>query len=176
MAEAERRLLAGKTDGTGFGQHFREQGELGLLAAFHQGELELQLTVEVVLDHALIAAGHKDHMVDAGLLGFVHHRLDQRPVDHGQHFLRHGLGSWQEAGSQTGDWENGFTDTGHAEFAVILGMLINYLSRHKACRLSWLAVSKRLAGGGQNWPRSATRAVFAALAMLASRPRAVGCP
>ncbi len=36
--------------------------------------------------------------------------LDQRPVDHGQHFLGHGLGRGQEAGAETGDREYSFAD------------------------------------------------------------------
>ena len=36
--------------------------------------------------------------------------LDQRPVDHRQHFLRHGLGGRQEPGAEAGDGEDGFAD------------------------------------------------------------------
>ena len=37
--------------------------------------------VEMVLDHALVAAGDEDEMLDAGFLGLVDHILDQRLVD-----------------------------------------------------------------------------------------------
>ena len=47
--------------------------------------------------------------------GLVDHVLDQRPVDHGQHFLRHGLGGRQEAGAEAGDREDGFADRFHVE-------------------------------------------------------------
>ena len=69
--------------------------------------------VEMVLDHALVAAGDEDEMLDAGLARFVDDVLDQRPVDDGEHFLRHRLGGGQEAGAQTGDGENRFTDRFH---------------------------------------------------------------
>ena len=75
--------------------------------------LELELAVEMVLDHALVAAGDEDEMLDAGLARLVDHVLDQRPVDHRQHLLRHGLGGGQEPGAQPGDRENGFADRFH---------------------------------------------------------------
>ena len=56
---------------------------------------------------------------------FVHHVLDERPVHHGKHFLRHGLGRRQEAGSKTGDGKYGFSDAGHARFASVLRLVIS---------------------------------------------------
>jgi hypothetical protein len=41
----------------------------------------------MVFDGALAAAGDKDHVADAGLVGLFHGVLDQRLVHHGQHFL-----------------------------------------------------------------------------------------
>ena len=64
---------------------------------------ELELAVEMVLDDALVAAGDEDEMLDAGLARLVDHVLDQRPVDHRQHLLRHGLGGGQEPGAEPGD-------------------------------------------------------------------------
>jgi hypothetical protein len=52
-------------------------------------------------------------MLDAGLAGFVDDVLDQRPVDHRQHFLRHGLGGGQEPGAEPGDGKDSFTDRFH---------------------------------------------------------------
>ena len=75
--------------------------------------LELELAVEMVLDHALVAAGDEDEMLDAGLARLVDHVLDQRPVDHRQHLLRHRLGGRQEAGAEAGDREYGFADRFH---------------------------------------------------------------
>ena len=114
MAEAERRLLAGEADGAGFRQGLRQQLQFRRLAALDQGHFELELAVEMVLDDALVAAGDEDEMLDAGLARLVDHVLDQRPVDDRQHFLRHGLGGGQEAGSEAGDGKDGFADAGHA--------------------------------------------------------------
>ena len=68
MAEAERRLLAGETHGAGLGLVARQDFHLGLLAARGQRGVELVHPVEMVLDHALVAAGDEDEMLDAGLL------------------------------------------------------------------------------------------------------------
>ena len=78
-----------------------------------QRHLELELAVEMVLDDAFVAPGDEDEMLDAGLARFVHHVLDQRPVDHRQHFLRHGLGGRQEPGAEPGDREDGFANRFH---------------------------------------------------------------
>ena len=98
----------------GLRQIFGEPREFALLAALGQRQLEFELAVEMVLDHALVAAGDEDEMLDAGLARLVDDVLDQRPVDHRQHLLRHGLGRGQEAGSQPGHGENGFADAAHA--------------------------------------------------------------
>ena len=113
VAEPERRLLAGEARGAGAGQVARQQLEVGLLAALDQRELELELAVEMVLDHALVAAGDEDEMLDAGLARLVDHVLDQRPVDHGQHLLGHRLGGGKEARAEAGDRKNRFADWLH---------------------------------------------------------------
>ena len=110
VAEAERRLLAGEAHGAGFGLVARQDFLLGLLAARGERGVEFEHAVEMILDHALVAAGDEDEMLDAGLLGLVDHVLDQRLVDDGQHFLRHRLGGGQDAGAEAGDREDGFAD------------------------------------------------------------------
>ena len=111
VTEAERRLLARETGGAGFGLVPRQNVLLGLLvAARGQRGVELEHPVEMILDHALVASGDEDEMLDARFLGLVDHVLDQRLVDDGQHFLRHRLGGGQDAGAETGDREDGFTD------------------------------------------------------------------
>ena len=98
----------------GSGQVLRQQPrDRRVLLALAQRALELELAVEMVLDHALVAAGDEDEMLDAGLARLVDDVLDQRPVDHRQHLLRHGLGGGQEAGAEPGDRENGFADRFH---------------------------------------------------------------
>jgi hypothetical protein len=49
------------------------------------------LAVEVILDDGLVAAGHEDEVLDAGLAGLVHHVLDH----------------------EAGDGQDGFADGGH---------------------------------------------------------------
>ena len=48
-----------------------------------------------------------------GLARLVDDVLDQRPVDHRQHLLRHRLGGGQEAGAEAGDGENSLADRVH---------------------------------------------------------------
>ena len=64
----------------------------------------------MILDHALVAAGDEDEMLDAGFARLVDHMLDHRPVDHGQHFLRHRLGRGQKACAEPGDGKHGLAD------------------------------------------------------------------
>ena len=92
------------------GWSLRQDVLLGLLAARGQRRVELEHPVEMILDHALVAAGDEDEMLDAGFPGLVIHVLDQRLVDDGQHFLRHRLGGGQDAGAEAGDREYGFAD------------------------------------------------------------------
>ena len=124
MAEAERRLLPGEAHGAGFGLVARQNLHLGLLAARGQRGVEFVHPVEMILDHALVAAGDEDEMLDAGFPRLVDHILDQRLVDDGQHFLRHRLGGGQDAGAEAGDRENGFAD-----FHGVMGMSCTLRSR-----------------------------------------------
>ncbi len=110
MAEAERRLLPRKAHRAGLGLVARQNLLLGFLAARGQRGVELEHAVEMVLDHALVAAGDEHEVLDAGFARLVDHVLDQRLVDDGQHFLRHRLGGGQDAGAEAGDGEDGFAD------------------------------------------------------------------
>ena len=110
MAEAERRLLPGKTHGACLGLVARQNLHLGLLPARLERGVKFVHPVEMILDHALVAAGDEDEMFDAGFAGLIDHILDQRPVDDGKHFLRHRLGGGQDAGAEAGDREDGFAD------------------------------------------------------------------
>jgi hypothetical protein len=73
VAEAERRLLPRKTHCAGFGLVARQDFLLGLLPARSERRVEFEHPVEMVLDHALVAAGDEDEMLDAGLLGLIDH-------------------------------------------------------------------------------------------------------
>ena len=100
VAEPERQLLAGEARGARTGQIAGERLEIGAAPALGQGVLKLELAVEVILDDRLVAAGDEDEVFDTGFAGLVDHMLDQRPVDHRQHFLRHRLGGGEEAGAE----------------------------------------------------------------------------
>ena len=113
MAEAERRLLAGKACGARAWLVARKKLQVGRFAALLQCHFKLELAVEVVFDHPLVAARHKDEMLDARLPRLIHHVLDQWPVHDRQHFLRHGLGGREEPRAQAGHGENSFTDGFH---------------------------------------------------------------
>ena len=121
VAEAQWRLLAGEAGGAGLRQVLRQERQVRVLAALGQRQFQFELAVEMVLDHALVAAGDEDEMLDAGLARLVDHVLDQRPVDHRQHFLGHGLGGGQEAGAEPGNGKNGLADMGHAGMGVSRG-------------------------------------------------------
>ncbi|MCY1383451.1 hypothetical protein D9M69_715770 [compost metagenome] len=84
-----------------------------MLALAFQVGFQFGSGVEVVFDCAFVAPCHENKVGDAGGDGFFHGILDQRFVDHGQHFLGHRLGGGQEARAHAGDRENGFTDGTH---------------------------------------------------------------
>src|SRR5712691_2320811 len=113
MTKAERLLLTGEARLAGAGQAALELIDLGLLAAGGERLLKLDLLVEVILDHPLVAAGDEDEVLDTGGHRLVDHMLDQRPVDHRQHLLGHRLGGRKEAGPEAGDRENGFANRFH---------------------------------------------------------------
>ncbi len=94
----------------GSGQIVIEALKLARLAARRERLLELELPVEMILDHALVAARDEDEVLDAGFHRLIHHMLNQRPVDHRQHLLGHRLGRRQEAGAEPCHGEHGLAD------------------------------------------------------------------
>src|SRR5215472_12490100 len=113
MAEPQRLLLAGEAGLSGARQIARQKFQLGAAIALRQGQFELELPVEMVLDDAFVAAGDENEVLDAGLTGFIHHVLNQRTVDDRQHFLRHRLRGGQKTCTKAGDRQDGFTDGLH---------------------------------------------------------------
>ncbi len=69
----------------------------------------LEGDVEMFDQRGLAAAGHETELFDSRRPRFFDRVLDQRLVDHGQHFLRDRLGGGQETRAETGDGKNGFT-------------------------------------------------------------------
>ena len=110
VAEAERRLLAGERAIARRGEVAEQRLQLLDFAAPSQRVLKLVGDVEMILDHRLVAAGDENEMLDAGRHRLVDDVLQDRPVDHRQHLLRHAFGGGQEAGAETGDRQDGFAD------------------------------------------------------------------
>src|SRR5207253_4777948 len=135
VTEAERLLLAGDAGRPGLRQILREQVEVGTFLSLPQGHFQLELAVEMVLDHALVAAGDENEMLDAGLARLVDDVLDQRPVDHRQHFLGHGFGGGEEAGAEPGNGKNGFSNRCHGWDRIVAG--IRRERRRKTGTLDW---------------------------------------
>src|SRR5262245_6292187 len=124
----------------------RSRGDAPL--SLRERVFELELAVEMVLDDGLVAASDEDEMLDAGLARLVDHMLNQRPVDHRQHLLRHGLGGRQEPGAQPGDRENGFADRFHAFTGIVVVTLVASIclgiAEVWACNDSWNAGAKAI--------------------------------
>ena len=78
VAEAERRLLAGEARLTGARELPRQLLQLLLLAALGKRGVELVGDVEMVLDHALVAPGDEDEVLDPGLARLVDDMLHDR--------------------------------------------------------------------------------------------------
>ena len=110
MAKAERRLLAGEAGRPCRGKIGHEGCVFGLFAATLERILKLVGVVEMILDDALVAAGHKDEMLDPRLARLVDDVLENRPVDDGQHLLGDRLGRRQEPGAETCDRQHRFAD------------------------------------------------------------------
>src|SRR5215472_5712956 len=80
--------------------------QLGLAARSKLG-LQLVGLVEMILDGALVAARDEDHVGDAGRGGLLHRILDQRLVDHRQHFLGACFRYRQKPAAEAGDGKYG---------------------------------------------------------------------
>ena len=93
------------------------------LAAGLELAFELVGGVVVVLDGALVAAGDEDHVADAGGIGFLDGVLDQRLVDHRQHFLGLRLGGGQEAGAEACDGEHGLANARRVNWDMAFGLV-----------------------------------------------------
>ena len=110
VPEAERLLLARKAGRAGDRQILSHEFERRVLLPLQQRHLQFELPVEMVLDDALVAPGDENEMFDAGFARLVDDVLNQRPVDHWQHFLGHRLGGRQKAGAEAGDRKDRFAD------------------------------------------------------------------
>ena len=110
MAEAQRLRLTHVDALHVVGLHAAHDVEKLLLTRLFEGYLQLESHVKVILDGALVAARHENHLADACGIGFLHRILNQRLVDDGQHFLGLRLGGGQETRPQTGHGKDRFGD------------------------------------------------------------------
>jgi len=113
MPEPERFLLAGEAGGSRVRQFPPQSIERFLLLPLEQRHFQFELPVEMILDDPLIAPGDEYEMLNASLARLVYDVLDQRPVDHRQHFLRHRLCCRQEPGPKPGHGKNCFANDFH---------------------------------------------------------------
>ena len=66
--------------------------------------------IEMILDDVFAPAGNEDELFDACFLRLFHRILNDRLVDDGKHFLRHGFGGRKEPRAHAGNGQNGFAD------------------------------------------------------------------
>jgi hypothetical protein len=109
VAEAAGLALADVVDvgHLGDGLHLLQHVEL---AGLPEVVLELEGAVEVVLDGPLAPAGDDQDVAQADPDGLLHHVLDGRLVDEGQHLLGLGLGGREEPGAQPGGGDDRLAD------------------------------------------------------------------
>ena len=110
VAQTQRRRLADVDAGHVRRHDVAHHLQHVLLAAFLERGFELVGGVEVVRNGALAAAVDEDEFGDTRPNGFLHRVLDQRLVDHRQHFLRIRLGGRQKARAESGDRKHGLGD------------------------------------------------------------------
>jgi hypothetical protein len=113
MAETERNLLAGEAGLARARLQALKMRELVVLAALRQRVVKFELQIEMILDDALVAAGHEDEVLDAGFARLVHDILDHRLVDDGQHLLGDRFRGREEARAEAGNREDCFADFFH---------------------------------------------------------------
>jgi hypothetical protein len=82
--------------------------------------------IEMVLDRPLVAAGDKDHVANAGFVGFLDRVLDQRLVHHRHHFLGLRLCGGKETGAQSGDRKYRFGNLGEFIHRRDKGMTLKF--------------------------------------------------
>lgn len=109
MPEAERFLL---TD-VGNGREIRNPARLPyevVLSALPQRGLEFIRDVEVILHGRLRATRDDDDVLDAGCDCFLDRVLNDRFVDHAEHFLRHRFRSRKKPCAEPGGGNDDFSD------------------------------------------------------------------
>ena len=109
MPQTQRHLLAHRHHGAGFDRRTLQGLQRLRPVALAECGFQLERDVEMVHQRGLPPPGHHAKLIDPGGARFLDRILDQGLVHHGQHFLGHRLGGGQEAGSEAGDRQDGFT-------------------------------------------------------------------
>lgn len=91
--------------------------QVALLIGVANLVFQLIADVEVILQRPLATSSDNGDLIETCLQGFLHSVLNQRLVDHWQHFLGHSLGSWKESGAVASCRKQTFLDHGHPWFA-----------------------------------------------------------
>ena len=92
VTQPGRLLLSDILHSPGTMHHRLDKAQRVALALGLQGGLKLKGVIKVILDGGLVAPGDEDELLNTGRCGFLNRILDQRLVDHRQHFLGHRLG------------------------------------------------------------------------------------
>ena len=103
--KAEQDILARDQPEAGATSFTRQQAPLGLGHA-------VWCARDIVGDDALVSPGNENEVLEARLACLIHDILQRRPIDDGQHFLRHRLGGREKSGPETGNRQDGFSN-GH---------------------------------------------------------------
>ena len=135
-----------------FGRSCRSSVYRFVSSTLRERRLELVGDIEMVCDHALVAAGDEDEMLDPRLACLVDHILQRRPVDDGQHLLRHRLGGGEESRAEAGHGKDSLAERiYHAnDLSIPSTLAISYLpdQRSDRDRDAGLSVMSVLVTGG----------------------------
>src|SRR5690606_21692613 len=113
VAKTQWNLLARVAVLAGFRLHvFKTLEDLGLAPPLKR-LVELHLHVEMVFDRRLVAARHKDEVLDPRLARLINNVLDHRLVHDRQHFLRQRLGCGQKTCPKPGNRKHSLSDLLH---------------------------------------------------------------
>ena len=113
MAESERNRLTNVDAAHARRNNAADDFEELFLALHLKLALKFRIAVEMIFNGTLVAAGDKDHFRHAGGGSFFKRILNEGLVDDREHFLRHRLGGRKEAGAETINGEDYFTDGLH---------------------------------------------------------------
>ena len=89
-------------------QYVAHQRQEFVFARALKFRFEFVRRIEIVGDRMLVAIGHENQGIRTRVHGLIDGILDQRFVQHRQHFLGHDFGRGQESRAETGNGKNHF--------------------------------------------------------------------